>query len=84
VNDKNTADLQKAKIIGIKASDNLSGVKKYRVTIDGGWALCEYEPKANLLFYTFEKGFSVGLHTFSIEVTDDKNNVTKWSCNFIR
>ncbi len=84
VNDKNNVDLRKAKTLGITATDNLSGIKKYRAMIDDGWVLCEYEPKLNLLFYTFEEGFSVGLHTFSIEVTDDKNNVAKWSCNFSR
>lgn len=84
VSEKNKADLQKAKIIGIKANDNLSGVKKYRATIDGKWVLCEYEPKQSLLFYTFDKAIKAGNHTFAIEVTDDKNNVSRWSCDFIR
>ena len=82
--DKENVDLRKARIIGMKATDNLSGIKKYRVTIDGKWVLCEYEAKQDLLFYTFDKNLLPGRHTYAIEVTDDKNNVARWSCEFIR
>lgn len=82
--DKDNVDLQKAKIIGIKATDNLSGIKKYRATIDGKWVLCEYEYKKNLLFYTFEDDIQPGKHTFNIEVTDDKSNSASWGCTFVR
>lgn len=67
-------DLSKAKKIGVIASDNLSGIRKYRATIDGKWVLCEYEFKQNLLFYTFDYKIEPGLHEFKIEVTDDKEN----------
>lgn len=69
-----TPDLHKAKTIGILASDNLSGIRKYRATIDGKWVLCEYEFKKNLLLYTFDDKITPGLHQFKIEVTDDKEN----------
>ena len=67
-------DLSKAKKIGIIASDNLSGIRKYRATIDGKWVLIEYEFKQNLLFYTFDDKIAEGIHEFKIEVTDDKEN----------
>lgn len=82
--DKNNVDLTKAKTIGIKASDNLSGIKKYRATIDDKWVLCEYEMKQDLLFYTFGSELAKGKHTFNIEVTDDKSNVASWNCTFMR
>lgn len=84
VKDKANVDLRNAKIIGIKATDQLSGIKKYRATIDGKWVLCEYEAKQDLLFYTFDNTIPKGRHTFAIEATDDKNNVARWSCEFIR
>lgn len=77
-------DLKNVKTIGIKAKDNLSGIKKYRATIDGKWVLCEYEYKQDLLFYTFNEKITPGKHTFSIDVTDDKNNTAHWECEFIR
>ncbi len=84
VSDKSNVDFKKAKTIGIKVADNLSGVKKYRATIDDKWVLCEYEPKGNLLFYTFDSAIQPGKHTFYIEVIDDKNNIASWGCSFVR
>ena len=77
-------DFSKSKTIGILASDNLSGIRKYRATIDGKWVLCEYEFKKNLLFYTFDQSITKGEHFFQIEVTDDKQNTSILSFVFIR
>ncbi len=67
-------NLHKAKTIGILVNDNLSGIRKYRATIDEKWVLCEYEFKKSLLFYTFDDTITYGLHQFKIEVTDNKEN----------
>jgi hypothetical protein len=77
-------DLKNAKTIGILATDDLSGIKKYRATIDGNWVLCEYEFKKNLLFYTFDNTITPGKHFFHLEVMDDKNNKSIIEFNFIR
>ena len=79
-----TSDLTKAKTIGIIASDNLSGIRKYRATIDGKWVLCEYEFKQNLLFYTFDDTIAPGEHIFNIEVIDDKENKSSLKFTFKR
>lgn len=84
ISDRTNVDFRKAKMIEIKATDNLSGIKKYRATIDGKWVLCEYEYKKDLLFYTFDSDILPGKHTFYIEVTDDKNNTSSWTCSFLR
>ena len=83
-NPKITTDLSKAKRIGITASDDLSGIRKYRAIIDGKWVLCEYEFKQNLLFYTFDDKMEKGNHTFTIEVTDDKENKNTLTFIFCR
>ncbi|MGZ6499061.1 MAG: M23 family metallopeptidase [Bacteroidia bacterium] len=79
-----TVNLSKAKTIGVIATDNLSGIKKYRATIDGKWVLMEYEMKQNLLFYTFNAKISSGVHTFKIDVTDDKENTSTIQFSFKR
>jgi murein DD-endopeptidase MepM/ murein hydrolase activator NlpD len=79
-----TTDLSKAKRIGIIARDDLSGIRKYRAIIDGKWVLCEYEFKENLLFYTFDDSLSKGNHTFTIEVSDDKQNKSTFTFIFCR
>lgn len=80
--DSMIVDLSKQKKIGIIASDNLSGIKKYRATIDGKWVLCEYETKQDLLFYTFDEHLSRGIHSFLLEVTDDRKNTSTYFCTF--
>ncbi|HEX8516817.1 MAG TPA: M23 family metallopeptidase [Bacteroidia bacterium] len=79
-----TADLRTAKTIGIIANDNLSGIRKYRAKIDGNWVLCEYEYKNDLLFYTFDSTLEKRVHTFEIEVTDDRGNTSKIMFSFRR
>lgn len=82
--DKSNVNFRNAKIIGFKVSDNLSGIKKYHAIIDGHWILFEYDLKNNLIYYTFDNEIHSGKHTFNIDVTDDKNNVTSWKCSFVR
>ncbi len=82
--DKNNIDLSKAKTIGIKVTDDLSGIKKYRATMDDKWVLCEYELKKELLFYSFDDNIKPGAHVFKIEVSDDKNNTATYSFKFKR
>ncbi len=77
-------DLTKAKTIEVFAKDALSGIKKYRASIDGKWVLCEYETKKDLLFYTFDESISTGIHSFKIEVSDDKNNLSVLQFTFNR
>ena len=81
---KKTNDLQATKTIEIKATDDLSGIKKYRAEIDGKWVLCEYDPKKDLLFYTFDENIKSGEHTFKIVVIDDKENKSTLSFQFKR
>lgn len=79
-----TANLSKTKTIGIIANDNLSGIHGYKAEIDGKWVLTEFEFKQNLLFYTFDDSITKGEHTFTIQVTDDKQNTSTLSFKFIR
>lgn len=75
-------DLNKENYIGIIVNDDLSGIKKHRATIDGKWVLCEFETKKDLLFYTFDERYTPGIHTFYIEVWDDKDNKSEYSFSF--
>ncbi len=82
--DKNNVDLSKTKTIGFTVTDDLSGVKTYKATIDDKWVLCEYDLKKDLLFYTFDENIKLGDHTFKIEVSDDKNNRSTFTFKFKR
>ena len=45
--------LSKYRFLKIKISDETSGIKSYRATINGAWILMEYDYKKNMLTYDF-------------------------------
>ncbi len=72
------------KELKIKITDELSGIKSYEPTIDGKWALFEYDQKNNLLIYYFDdhritKGTK---HNLTLKVTDNKDNTSNFNCDF--
>lgn len=78
------ADFSKLTSLKFKVTDNLSGIKKYRGTIDGNWVICEYDPKNDLLFYAFDDTVKTGTHQFKLEVADDRDNLKVFEITFKR
>ena len=78
VNFTQNSDLTPLKEIRIKITDNLSGIKEYTGLIDGEWALFEYDPKRDLIFYKFdEERISKGSkHNLNLTVTDNCGNTS--------
>lgn len=70
--------------IKIKILDDLSGIKSIEPTIDGKWALFEYDQKNDLLIYRFNKQrITQGTkHSLSLKVTDNKDNESFYYCDF--
>jgi hypothetical protein len=78
------SDLSGRKEIKIRITDDLSGIKSYEPSIDGNWALFEYDQKNDLLIYNFDetrikKGTN---HNLILKVTDNKENTSIFKCNF--
>jgi len=69
----------------IKITDELSGIKSYEPSIDGEWALFEYDQKNNMLIYNFDpKRIQKGSkHNLVLKVSDNKDNVSTCKCDFI-
>jgi hypothetical protein len=70
------SDLTDRKEIRIRITDDLSGIKAYTGTIDGNWALFEYDAKNDIIFYRFDpqritKG---NKHKLQLRVTDNRDN----------
>ncbi|MFQ5334689.1 MAG: M23 family metallopeptidase, partial [Flavobacteriales bacterium] len=85
VNIRKGAALSGARSIDVKITDNLSGIKYYRGTIDGKWILMAYEPKKALLSYAFDGGFKNGKeHIFRLIVRDERGNQNEFSAKFTR
>lgn len=77
-------DLSGRKEIRIRIKDDFSGIKSYEPEIDGKWALFEYDPKNTALIYSFDpKYLTKGTkHTLSLKVSDNRDNVSSYSCDF--
>ncbi|HXH20085.1 MAG TPA: M23 family metallopeptidase, partial [Chitinophagales bacterium] len=70
--------------IQIKITDNLSGIKSYRGTVDGKWILFEYDEKNDLLTYFFDWRTPAGEHNLTLYVTDNAVNESYFQIKFTR
>ncbi len=84
INISQDKDMSKTGSIQFRISDNLSGVKSYRATVDGRWILMELEGKTSILSYKFDDHVPKGQHELVLKVTDSKNNVKEYKCSFSR
>jgi hypothetical protein len=80
----NGINLTNRKEIRFKIIDELSGIKSYEGTIDGKWVLFEYDQKIDMLIYKFDetritKGSK---HNLVLEVSDNKDNISVYKCDF--
>ncbi len=68
----------------MRISDGLSGVDQIIPTIDGQWALMEYDSKNQRLTYYFDtERLVTGKHEFRLEVIDALGNAAVYSGSFV-
>ena len=84
VNIHNGANLHAARNIAVRMSDNLSGVKTWKGSIDGKWVLMEWSYRNRVPRYTFDDTLTPGRHTFEFTATDFKNNTATFTAEFYR
>ena len=84
VNITQGSNLTRSSNIRVRISDELSGIRSYRATIDNKWILMEYDAKNNLLAYDFDKTIEPGEHLFVLLVTDNAGNQSIIQVKFIR
>lgn len=70
--------------IVFKVSDDLSGIKTYNLYINDKWALLEYDPKFERMFYRVDEKMLIPGKTYNLKlfVMDEKNNITKFTGKF--
>lgn len=69
----------------VKISDDLSGIKSYRATVNGKFILMEYEYKNNTLTHDFADGVVTETENdFKLIVTDNVGNSTTYESKFFR
>jgi len=81
---KTDGELKESSRIRFRITDNLSGIKEYHGTLDGEWALFEYDAKTNTIVHYFDpKRFKLGKrHTLVLQVTDHKDNMRTYETSF--
>lgn len=65
---------QKSAVLRFKITDNLSGIDKYHLTVNGKWELAEYDAKSNLLTHKIKRNQTPISYDIVLTVTDAKNN----------
>ncbi|MBS7564540.1 M23 family metallopeptidase [Mucilaginibacter sp. Bleaf8] len=70
--------------INLKVSDNLSGIKSCRATIDGQWVLLQQDYRTRILKFIFDDTIKPGKHTLEVTATDQKDNITHYKADFNR
>ncbi|MDT0650611.1 M23 family metallopeptidase [Autumnicola edwardsiae] len=69
----------------VKISDDLSGIKSYRATVNGKFILMEYEYKDNTLTHDFRDGAVTETENdFKLIVTDNVGNTNTYEAKFFR
>ncbi len=67
----------------VSISDNLSGIRSYRGTLNGAWILMDYDAKNKLLTYARDARLLPGINNLVLTVEDGAGNVTvkQWKLN---
>lgn len=80
----NNSQLTETSQIRFRISDNLSGINEITGTIDGKWALFEYDAKTAVITHYFDaERFELGKrHRFVLKITDNKNNESIYEASF--
>jgi murein DD-endopeptidase MepM/ murein hydrolase activator NlpD len=83
VNIRNGKDITNQNTIKVRITDDLSGIKSYRPTLNGKWVLMEYDVKNNMLIYRYDDRLKKGENIFEVKVTDEKGNISTYKAKVI-
>lgn len=68
---------KKSIMISFIVKDNLSGINRYRLTLNDKWILGEYDPKSDMITYVFDENTPFGILNFRLELEDRVGNRTE-------
>lgn len=84
INIQQGSNLSNSSTIRFIVKDDFSGIGKIDGYIDGKWALFDYDKKNNLIQYSIDKERLTKniSHTLEIVVKDNKDNESRFKCDF--
>ncbi|REG94072.1 M23 family metallopeptidase [Flavobacterium aquicola] len=78
-------NLDNQKVLQVRISDGLSGIKSYNGYLNGKWILMEYDNKTSLLTYDFNDGIAAaGDNELKVVVVDNVGNSSTFETHFLR
>jgi hypothetical protein len=85
INIKPGANMKPQSSIRFKVTDTLSGISEYQGFIDNSWVLFEYDPKNEIIVYTFdsERLISGGEHELELYIKDAVGNQKIYHTKFL-
>ncbi|WP_299113833.1 M23 family metallopeptidase [uncultured Winogradskyella sp.] len=85
INFQNKKWLSKYRYLKVKIDDELSGISKYRATVNGKWILMEYDYKTKMLVHDFNDNIVKDTkNELKIIVTDNVGNSSTFEATFFR
>ena len=85
VNFQNKKWLSKYRYLKVKIADELTGISKYRATVNGQWILMEYDYKTGLLVHDFNDNvLTETANNLKVIVTDNVGNNSTFEAVFYR
>ena len=83
---KSGADMRDASEMLFAVRDNFSGIRSYRLTIDGEWRTLDLQPVRGELIHRFDRPLKKGIvrHSVRLEVTDNCGNRGVWRGEIIK
>lgn len=85
INFQNKKWISKYRYLKLKIEDDLSGISKYRATVNGKWVLMEYDYKTNTLTHDFNDNVVKDTkNDFKLIVTDNVGNSSTFEATFFR
>lgn len=65
------------------ATDDLSGISRYTLTVDGCWELLTWDPKSRTMEHAPTRGTAAARHSVVLTVSDAKGNTKTWKGTYI-
>jgi len=84
LNFKDKTNVSKLKTLEIKITDNLSGISKYKATLNEKWILMEFDGKNSLLTYTIDDKMLEGSNLLKVVAEDSKQNISELDFELIK
>ena len=85
INFQNKKWISKYRYLKVKIEDELTGISKYRATVNGKWILMEYDYKTKTLIHDFNDNIVKDTNNeLKIIVTDNVGNSSTFEATFFR